>query len=84
MKEDNVELPPVKRRVGLTKLPGNASKERIFSQSNDSVSFFAPSNVENELQGDQDDLYKLMFVGNETKNKPEKQTGGNTSTDKIQ
>ena len=24
-----------------------------------------------------------MFVGNETRNKPEEQTGGNTSTDKI-
>ena len=51
-KKENVVLPRVKRRVGRAELPGNVSKETIFPQSNDSVSFFAPSDLENELQGD--------------------------------
>ena len=38
--------PNRKRRVGSAKLPGNPNKKRIISQDDDSLSLFAPSDVE--------------------------------------
>ena len=58
--------PNGKRRVGPAKLPAN-SKKRIISQDDDSLSLFAPSDVEEELQQEEDDpLRKVMFVVNDT------------------
>ena len=42
-----------KRRVGPAKLPGNTKKRRIY-QEDESLSLFAPSHVENDLQQQQD------------------------------
>ena len=41
--------PNGKRRVGPAKLPGNPNKKRIIYQDDDSLSLFAPSNVEDDL-----------------------------------
>ena len=41
--------PNWKRSVRSAKLPGNPNKKRIISQDDDSLSLFAPSNVEEEL-----------------------------------
>ena len=55
------------RRVGPAKLPGNPNKKRIISQGDDSLSLLAPSDVEEELQQEEDDrLRKVMFVVNDT------------------
>ena len=55
------------RRIGLAKLPGNPNKKGIISQDDDSLSLFAPSDVEEELQQEEDDLLrKVMFVVNDT------------------
>ena len=67
--------PNGKRRVGPAKLPGNPNKKRINSQDDDSLSLFAPSDVEEELQQEEDDpLRKVMFVVNDT----EPQSEGHT------
>ena len=67
--------PNGKRRVGPAKLPGNPNKKRIISQDDDSLSLFAPSDVEEELQQEEDDpLRKVMFVVNDT----EPQSEGHT------
>ena len=56
-----------KRRVGPAKLPGNPNKKRIISQDDDSLSLFAPSYVEDDLQQEEDDpLRKIMFMVNDT------------------
>ena len=57
--------PNGKRMVGPAKLPGNPNKKRIISQDNDSLSPFAPSDVEEELQQEDDPLKKVMFVVND-------------------
>ena len=55
--------PNGKRRVGPAKLPGNPNKKRIISQDNDSLSLFTPSDVEEELQQDEDGpLRKVMLL----------------------
>ena len=41
--------PNAKRRVGPANLPGNPNKKRIISQDDNSLSRFAPSQVEEEL-----------------------------------
>ena len=49
--------------VGPAKLLGNPNKNRIIPRDNDSLSLFAPSGVEEELQQEEDDpLRKVMFV----------------------
>ena len=59
--------PNGKRRVGPAKLTGNPKKKRIMSQHNDSLSLFAPSDVDGDLQQEEDDpLRKVMFVVNDT------------------
>ena len=57
------------RRVGPAKLPSNPNKKRIISQNDDSLSLFAPSDVEEDLQ-----LKKVMFVVSDT----EPQSEGHT------
>ena len=60
--------PNGKRRVGPAKLPGNPNKKRIISQDDDSLSLFAPSDVEEQLQQEENDpLRKAAFVVNDTK-----------------
>ena len=54
--------PNGKRRVGLAKLPGNLNKKRIISQDDDSLSLFAPSDVEEELQQEEDDLLERLCL----------------------
>ena len=67
--------PNRKRRVGPAKFPGNPNKKRIISQDDDSLSVFAPSDVEEELQQEEGDpLRKAMFVVNGT----EPQSEGDT------
>ena len=67
--------PNGKRRAGPAKLPGNPNKKRIISQDNDSLSLFAPSVVEEELQQEEDDpLRKVMFVVNDTEPQSESHT----------
>ena len=66
--------PNGKRRVGPAKLPGNPNKI-IISQDDDSLSLFAPSDVEEELQQEEDNpLRKVMFVVNDTKPQSEGHT----------
>ena len=68
-------VPNGKRRVGPVKLHGNPNKKRIISQDNDSLSLFAPSDVEEELQQEEDNpLRKVMFAVNAT----EPQSEGHT------
>ena len=56
-----------KRRLGPAELPGNPNKKRIISQDDDSLSLFAPSDMEEELQQEGDGpLRKVMFVVNDT------------------
>ena len=62
-----------KRRIGLAKLPSNPNKKGIISQDDDSLSLFAPSNVEEELQQD-NPLRKVLFVFIDT----EQQSEGHT------
>ena len=50
LEKQDTSDPNGKRRVGPAKLPGNSNKKRIISQDNDSLSLFAPSKVEEELQ----------------------------------
>ena len=50
LEKQDTSDPNVKRRVGPAKLPGNSNKKRIISPDNDSLSLFAPSEVEEELQ----------------------------------
>ena len=60
--------PNGKRRVGPAKLPGNPNKKRIISQDDDSLSLFAPSDVEEQLQQEENDpLRKAAFVVNDAK-----------------
>ena len=47
--------PNGKRRVGPANLPGNPNKMRIISRDDDSLSLFAPSDVEDSLQQEEDD-----------------------------
>ena len=54
--------PNGKRRVGPAKLPGNPNKKRINSQDDDSLSLFAPSDVEEELQQEEDDLLERLCL----------------------
>ena len=64
-----------KSRSGPAKLLGNPNKMRIISQGNDSLSLFAPSDVENDLQQEEDNpLQKVMFVVHDT----EPQSEGHT------
>ena len=49
-----------KRRVGPAKLPGNPNKI-IISQDDDCLSLFAPSDVEEELQQEEDNLESLCL-----------------------
>ena len=65
------------RRVGPAKLPGNPNKKRIISQDDDSLSLFALSDVEKELQQEEDNpLRKVMFVVNDTEPQSEGHTDG--------
>ena len=66
--------PNGKRRLGPVKLPGNPNKKRIISQDDDSLSLFAPSDVEEELQQEEDPLRKVMFVVNDTESQSEGHT----------
>ena len=67
--------PNEKSRSGPAKVLGNPSKMRIISQDNDSLSLFAPSDVEDDLQRQEDNpLQKVMFVVNDT----EPQSEGHT------
>ena len=67
--------PNGKRRVGSAKLSGNPNKKRIIFQDNDSLSLFAPSDVEEELQLEEGNLLrKVVFVVNDT----EPQSEGHT------
>ena len=71
--------PNGKRRVGPAKLPGNPNKKRIIYQDDDSLSLFAPSDVAEELQQEEDDpLRKVMFMVNDT----EPQSEGHTDVHK--
>ena len=55
--------PNGKRRVGLAKLPGNPNKKRVISQDDDSLIPFAPLDMEETLQQEEDDpLRKVIFV----------------------
>ena len=59
--------PNGKRRVGAAKLPGSPNKKRIISHDDDSLSLFAPSDVEEELKQEEGNpLRKVMFVVNDT------------------
>ena len=59
--------PNGKRRVRPAKLPGNPNKKRKISQDDDSLSLFAPSNVDEDFQQEEDNLFrKVMFVINDT------------------
>ena len=49
------------------KLPRNTNKERIISQDNDSLSLFAPSDVEDESKGDKDDPLRWIMKQNNQK-----------------
>ena len=61
--------------VGPSMLPGNPNKKRRISQDDDSLSLFAPLDVEVDLQQEEDDpLRKVIFVVNDT----EPQTEGDT------
>ena len=51
-----------KSRSGPAKLLGNPNKMRIISQGNDSLSLFAPSDVENDLQEEEDNLFKRLCL----------------------
>ena len=52
--------------LGPAKLLGNPRKNRIIPQDDDSLSLFAPSGVEEELQQEEGDpLRKVMFVVND-------------------
>ena len=67
--------PNGKRRVGPAQLPGNPNKKRIISQDDNSLSLFAPSDVEEELQQEKEDpLRKVMFVVNDTESQSEGHT----------
>ena len=67
--------PNEKSRSGPAKALGNPSKMRIISQDNDSLSLFAPSDVEDDLQRQKDNpLQKVMFVVNDA----EPQSEGHT------
>ena len=67
--------PNGKRRVGPAKLPGNPNKKRIISQDDDSLSLFAPSDVEEELQQEEDyPLRNVMFVVNDTESHSQRAT----------
>ena len=69
--------PNGKRRVGPAKLPANPNKKRIISQDDDSFSLFAPSDVEEELQQEEDDPFRnVMFVVSD--NDIEPQSEGHT------
>ena len=50
LEKQDTSDPNRKRRVGPAKLPCNSNKKRIISPDNDSLSLFAPSEVEEELQ----------------------------------
>ena len=50
LEKQDTSDPNGKRRVGPAKLPCNSNKKRIISPDNDSLSLFAPSEVEEELQ----------------------------------
>ena len=57
-------------------MPFNANRKTVISQDNDSLSLFAPLDVEDELQGGEDNpLHRVMFVVNETEPQPEEQIG---------
>ena len=72
--------PNAKRRVGPAKIPGNTNKKRIISQDDDSLNIFASSDVEEDLQQEEDDaLRKVMFVVNDT----EPQSEGHSDVDEI-
>ena len=61
--------------VGPAKLPGNPSKKRMIYQEDDSLSIFAPSDVKEELQQEEDEpLRKAMFMVNNTEPKSESHT----------
>ena len=64
-----------KRRVGPAKIPGNPNQKIIISQDDNSLSLFALSDVEDDLQHEEDDpLRKVMFMVNDT----EPQSEGHT------
>ena len=54
--------PNGKRRAGPAKLPGNPNKKRIIYQDDESLSLFAPSDVEEELQQEEDDLLERLCL----------------------
>ena len=54
--------PNRKRRAGPAKLPGNPNKKRIIYQDDESLSLFAPSDVEEELQQEEDDLLERLCL----------------------
>ena len=59
--------PNGKRRVRPEKLPGNPNKKRKISQDDDSLRLFAPSNVDEDFQQEEDNLFrKVMFVIHDT------------------
>ena len=59
--------PSGKTRIGPAQLPDNLNKKIIISQNDDSLSLFAPSDVDHDLQREeQDALWKVMFVVNDT------------------
>ena len=67
--------PNGKRRVGPAKLPGNPNKNRKISQDDGSLSLFAPSHVEEELQQEAGDpLRKVMFVVHDTQSYSQRAT----------
>ena len=62
-------------RVGPAKLSGNPNKKRIIFQDDDSLNLFAPSDVEDDLQQEEDDpIKKVMFLVIDI----EPQSGGHT------
>ena len=63
-------------------MPFNANRKTVISQDNDPLSLFAPSDVEDELQGGEDNpLHRVMFVVNETEPQAEEQIGFSISKD---
>ena len=58
--------------MGFANFPGNGNKKIIISQDDGSLSLFLPLDLEDELQGDENDpLPNVMFLFSEIEPQPE-------------